>query len=838
MRSRSTSPPPRPSGPAGDAGWRARGRATSPDQTGDRPGRQAGATRWLIVLGAAVVGVGFGWPALGRAWGEPTSPAGAEATVAAVGALATLVASAVAVRSGLGMVGRQRSGWCGIGAGAAIMSIGTIIGALGQGPTHGLILNSGASPVQLGGLALMAVGAAVIPSTVTWSAVSRIDAALVVLAGATLMWLAPLRTDRGPQGGLTQVLRGEPGAAVAVVLILVGAVMLVRCTPGRGAGIWLLTAALLAYPAAVYTALVGRGIDAGGAALRVSELWWLIGPVFLYGAARRAGAARSAAGRHSRHIQHRRHSQHRRDSQRGERNGESGGALAALAVIVTLTAVAFHETVMTSLDLTMLAMGVLTVVLAGGRMWVLQSRQVRLQTELHDLAGELADEARRDGLTGLGNRLGLDERLQRTLGDPGEHGVSVFYIDVDNFKTVNDVLGHRAGDELLVQLSVRLTDVLGGDVFRVGGDEFVAVREDLDGDRSSAVAAGVVAAMAPPITVDGHPISAGVSIGLARSHTRSPGDQDDRRSDDADGLLRRADLALYRAKELGRGRSAVYDGWLQERADRRLSLEQSLRRTIDREPDERAVFDVTYEPIVELPTRRVVGAEAVLRWGTSEHGLLLHDQLMVVAADGGMVAEVTKASLQAAIAPAADVLLGDGTPLRLAVNLSAQEVGYGGLVDTVVDTVATTGIDPAQIEFEVTERVLMDPAAGPTLDALVTLGAGLVVRDFGTGSWSLRRLGRFPDPTIKVDRSFVVGLGGNSDDQMIMEAVAELATELGFTITADGVMHDDQAIALERLGTARAQGPLFGIALHWDDFAARHVTRRGVGVGGPRGTDA
>jgi diguanylate cyclase (GGDEF)-like protein len=690
--------------------------------------------------------------------------------------------------------GRFRVGGTAIAVGAAVVAVGTAAIALAGEPMDGMIARSGATPIQLVGIAVMTCGALALPSSVVWSAVSRIDVALVLLAGTALMWLAPLRTIHGPSGALVDVLRGEPAITLTVVLMLTGAVMLVRCTPGGRPGIWPLTMAVIAFPAGMYNAAMGLG-TANSSTVQASEVWWLIGPVLLLGAGCRAIGAE------------------RRDEARVEPEGEASGVLPALSVIVSLTCAAFHEQVMTSLDAVMMAIGVVTVMVAALRLGLLQSHQARLQDELQELAGTLADEARTDQLTGLGNRLGLEEHLGRSLADPTGHGVSLFYIDVDNFKTVNDALGHKAGDRLLVDLSVRLTDVLGSGVFRIGGDEFVAVRDDLDDERAEALAAALVAALSPPVNVDGRPVSAAASIGLARS---SGG------SDDADSLLRRADLALYRAKELGRARSAVYDGWLQERADRRLSLQQGLRRAI-----QDGEFEVRYQPVVELATGRVVAAEASVRWDTADHGLLLPDEFLPVAAEAGLVPEISAMALRASMSRLADAVLDDGTPLRLAVNLGAQEMAYGGLVEDIRTVLHGSGVDPSRIELEVTERVVMDPASAPTLDGLVALGATVTVRDFGTGSSSLRRLGRFPDPTIKVDRSFVAGLGRRSDDQLIMEAVAELATELGFTVTADGVTQEVQATELARLGADRAQGWWFGHAVPWAEFVARHLVGSG-----------
>jgi diguanylate cyclase (GGDEF)-like protein len=782
--------------------------ATSDRRAPERPplaSRPAGMAMFSLVL----VAVALGWATLRSDGGFRGIDSGA-VPVTVLGAVATLGAAAAVFRAASTRVGRSRQAWAAAGAGPVLLAAGTVVLVVGGHPASAETATTiTGHTLQVGGLVLISVAAALMPATARPTAVTHIDTALVVLAGLSLMWLAPLRTSQGPVGGLTEVVRHDPWAVSAAVAILVGAAMVVRCTPGRRPELRPLVVALLAYPAAIYTALVADDTGVVTVAARVSQLWWLVAPVVLLGAGSRAWST------------------WREPPNKEARAERLTSGLPAVAVVVTLACVAVHQRVMTSLDPVMMIVGALTVLLAAARLRLLQAQQTRLLEELHDLAGELGDQARRDELTGLGNRLALEERLHEALRRVPEHGVSAFFVDVDNFKNVNDALGHDAGDRLLVELSLRLTDVLGGDVFRIGGDEFVAVRDDLDESRAEVMAGALVATLAPPVAIDGRPVSAASSVGLARSRPRDSGDGPDRRPDDGEGLLRRADLALYRAKELGRSRWASYDSWLQDRADRRLHLQHGLRRALDRDE-----FELRFQPIVDLPTRQVVGAEALLRWDTPDHGLLLPDEFLPLAAEAGLLPEIGRVVLRTAVARLDGAVLHDGSPLWLAINVSAQEVAHDGLVDDVITALRDRDVAPHRLHLEFTERVVTDPATTATIDRLGTTGVGLTVQDFGTAASSLRRLSSLPDPTIKVDRSFVAGLGRRRGDRLVLEAVAELADDLGITLTADGVSQEVQAAELLRLGAVRAQGWLFGPAVAWTDFAAAHLdVSEGVALG-------
>ncbi len=768
-------------------------RDTAPHDTAPR---DTVALAWF--LGGLVL-VLAGWPVVARLLGADPGPVVRTALVAVTGSLLTVVAAGVTLRAAASRGGRNRLAWGSIGIGTFLLAVGTLGAVLSGATPLGEVAATGNNALQSAGLVCCIVGAAAVPSALPRTGVSRIDGLLVAMAGLSLMWLAPLRSERGTISGLGQVLERDPWAVLDVVLILVAAVMLARCAPGRRPELRLLVPALLLYPASAYTALVGSTGSLEGPSALTAQLWWITAPVLLFGAGRRAWtrwqepvAVQARAARVHAHLP-------------------------AVAVLVTLAAVALHQRVMTSVDPVMMGIGVTAVLLAAVRVSLLQAEQADLMAELGGLAGELADQARTDALTGLGNRLALERRLADALDRAPADGVSVFFIDLDNFKNVNDALGHDAGDRLLVELALRLTDVLGSDVYRIGGDEFIAVREDLDPGRAEAVASALVAALSPPVPIDGRQVAAAASIGLARSTPRND-EGGDRRPDDGPALLRRADLALYRAKELGRGRWASYDSWLQERADRRLRLQQGLHHAL-----ERGEFEVRYQPIVELATRQVVGAEALVRWNSPEYGLLLPEEFLPIAAEAGLLPAIGRSVLELTVGHLRHARLRSGELLWVAVNLSSQEVAHPGLVDDISQVLALRGVAPHRVRLEIDEGVVMDRGAAGVLDQLVALGVGLTVQDFGTGPSSLRLLGRYPAPTIKVDRSFVAGLGRRRDDRVILEAVADLAADLGLVFVAEGVTQETQAAELWQLGAVRAQGWLFGQAVPWDRFAEAHL---------------
>ena len=497
-----------------------------------------------------------------------------------------------------------------------------------------------------------------------------------------------------------------------------------------------------------------------------------------------------------------------------ERTGRFQRWVPVLALFVALTTVVAHEYIERGADFPTLVLGATCVTLAIYRLSILERDQRRLASDLQRVAERLEVEAHSDALTGLGNRAGLSEHLAAALERGTVPGIAVFYIDVDHFKSVNDGLGHEGGDELLIEIAERLRNVLGDTVFRLGGDEFVAVREDLEREQSEAVAAALVAAMEQPVHVLGRRLRAAVSVGLARSEVRRLPEQaadsgwPSRRPDSPEGLLRRADLALYRAKELGRGRWAAYDPWLQQRADRHLQMQQGLHRAVTNHE-----IDVYFQPVIELSTRQIVGAEALVRWRSPDHGLVLPNDFLPAAANAGLLPEIGRLVIEAVEEKLREV----GDQVSISVNLSPPELSHPAVVARLTAVAART---PAgRLWVGVHEASVVDEATSRTLRKLREHGVRVVVEGFGAGPSSLRYLADYPADAIAVDRSFVDGLGVEEHDTTIVEAVAQLGRELGLILSAQGVTDERQAQTLGELGYHNATGWLFGRPMPWPDFA-------------------
>jgi diguanylate cyclase (GGDEF)-like protein/PAS domain S-box-containing protein len=426
---------------------------------------------------------------------------------------------------------------------------------------------------------------------------------------------------------------------------------------------------------------------------------------------------------------------------------------------------------------------------------------------LHDISERkafehrLAHQAAHDPLTGLPNRVLLLERLEAALARARRHNhrVAVLFLDLDHFKVVNDSLGHGLGDRLLIAIAERLALALrpGDIVARFGGDEFVVLCEDLVSPQDAiAIAERVDEALAAPFVIDDTEVFVGVSIGIALP-------------DDADAepetLIRDADAAMYRAKDRGRARWEMFDNAMRASAVDRLDIENALRRAL-----ERRELRVFYQPMIDLRTGRIDGVEALLRWEHPERGLLLPGDFITVAEETGLIVPIgawvlDQACRQVQRWHASSERTGS---LRVSVNISGRQLGHPRLVDDVATALADTGIDPADVELEITESVLMDDVemSAETLGRLHALGVKLAVDDFGTGYSSLSYLRRFPVDLLKVDRSFVDGLGTDPGDSAIVTAIITLAHTLGLSAVAEGVESALQLAELRRLDCDRGQG--------------------------------
>ena len=422
-------------------------------------------------------------------------------------------------------------------------------------------------------------------------------------------------------------------------------------------------------------------------------------------------------------------------------------------------------------------------------------------SERKEIEHRLAHQAMHDPLTGLPNRALLLDRLDRALrrARRNQRRVAVLFLDLDHFKVVNDSLGHGLGDRLLIAIADRLQAALrpADTVARFGGDEFVVLCEDLVSQQDAvAIAERVNEAVSGPFVIDDVEVFVGVSIGIA-----FPDDSDA----DPETLIRDADAAMYQAKDRGRARWVIFDNAMRASAVDRLDIENALRRALDRRE-----LRVYYQPMIELSSGQLTGVEALLRWEHPERGLLLPGDFITVAEETGLIVPIGSWVLDQACRQVQrwQASMPDLPPLVLAVNLSGRQLGHPRLVDDVAAVLAETGIDPSHVDLEITESVLMDDVemSEETLGRLKKLGVKLVVDDFGTGYSSLSYLRRFPVDVLKVDRSFVDGLGSDPGDSAIVTAVVTLAHALGLHAVAEGVETLEQLSELRRLGCDSAQG--------------------------------
>lgn len=421
-----------------------------------------------------------------------------------------------------------------------------------------------------------------------------------------------------------------------------------------------------------------------------------------------------------------------------------------------------------------------------------------------ELGARLAHQVMHDSLTGLPNRALLVDRIDQALGRGGERApgsprAAVLLVDLDRFKVINDGLGHQAGDELLVRVGVRLEQALADDglVFgRFGGDQFVVVVDQPAGvDGAQAVAARLRAALREPFTVERGEAVLTASIGIA---VAGPGD-------DSDALLRNAAAAMYRAKDRGRDRAVLFDDELRVRLLDRLHFENDLRHAIDH-----GELTLSYQPTVSLESGRVIGVEALLRWTHPERGAVGPAEFVPVAEESGLIVPLGAWVLNEAIGQAADWLREvPGHPhFLLSVNLSPRQLNSPDLVPLLQGLLERHQWPAHFLALELTENVLMDDVdtSMEVLHALKDIGVRLAIDDFGTGYSSLSYLERFPFDIVKIDQSFVTGLGSTGGGLAITAAVVLMARSLGLVTVAEGVETKGQSAVLQSLGCDWGQG--------------------------------
>ena len=422
-------------------------------------------------------------------------------------------------------------------------------------------------------------------------------------------------------------------------------------------------------------------------------------------------------------------------------------------------------------------------------------------TERRAMEEQLVRQALHDRLTDLPNRALLVDRLGRALADgPRSGSLAVLYLDIDGFKVINDSLGHEPGDTVLVELARRLEALMRphDTVARFGGDEFVVLCVELEHPAEALhVAERLQQGISAPIDIDGAEVVVSVSVGIAVSSAAD---------DTASDLLRDADAAMYRAKREGRARSVLFAEAMRVEALTRLETEVELRRALTS-----GELLLHYQPVVDLATGALVGYEALLRWQHPTRGLVLPAEVIPIAEESGLIVPLGEWVLQEACQQLAQ-WHAHVPGLSMAVNLSGIQIADSAVVERLGSVLTATGVDPSCVSLEITESVLMRDAhqALGVLKAFKKLGVRLSVDDFGTGYSSLSYLKRFPVDVLKVDRSFVDGLGSDLDGQAIVRAIIALARSLGMSVVAEGIETPVQLHALQELGCAHGQGFLLG----------------------------
>ena len=452
--------------------------------------------------------------------------------------------------------------------------------------------------------------------------------------------------------------------------------------------------------------------------------------------------------------------------------------------------------------------GLATVSIALGVAW---SVFAGLRRKVNEAVSDLRRMAWYDPVTQLPNRNLFMQRLRDAVSAAreGRRGVAVLFIDLDNFKLVNDSLGHEAGDVLLAAVAERLRGLprVGDSVCRLGGDEFAILLHPCGRGEARAMAERALKAISLPLLVYEQELYVGGSIGIARF----PED-----GMDATALLRCADTAMYQAKDNGRNNFQFYAADMNLKALQQFAIETSLRRALERE--EMLLY---YQPLVDVGTRAIVGVEALLRWKSEEFGTFASSDFIAVAEESGLIDQIGHWALTAACRQMREWRDAGLSGLTVSVNLSPRQFHNGDLVQQVRNALTESGLEPGALELEITESVLIkhNMEAIEKLTELADLGVKLAIDDFGTGYSSLSYLKRLPIHRLKIDRSFVRESHIDPDDAAIAAAIIGMAAGLGIEVTAEGVENEEQLAFLKQAGCQIVQGYYFGSPLPAEELA-------------------
>jgi diguanylate cyclase (GGDEF)-like protein/PAS domain S-box-containing protein len=427
-------------------------------------------------------------------------------------------------------------------------------------------------------------------------------------------------------------------------------------------------------------------------------------------------------------------------------------------------------------------------------------------TEVRSNADRFAQLARQDVMTGLPNRLALEERLPTQLERAlHEHeSVAVLFVDLDRFKNINDTLGHHAGDDLLRAVAQRMTARIENraTIYRPGGDEFVIVVDGIKHKRTiAAISMDVLQAFAEPFQINNRELFVTASLGASIFPQNAQ---------TADELIAFADSAMYRAKESGRNTAKFYDGTMHAHVLERMGLEQDLRQALAR-----GELRLLFQPVVDMATRRITGAEALIRWQHPLLGELSPATFIPIAEETGVIVDISRWVLREACSKAAHIRRNGAPGFQINVNLSPRDFYEQDLAATLAAVLAETGLPAEALSLEVTENVVLNDLALDTLNRIAKMQVNIVVDDFGTGYSSLSYIKRLPVKAIKIDKTFIDDVALDPYDQGIVKAIATLGNTLGLRVIAEGIESESQYQFLCSLKCEYAQGFFFYRPLPW-----------------------
>ncbi len=424
-------------------------------------------------------------------------------------------------------------------------------------------------------------------------------------------------------------------------------------------------------------------------------------------------------------------------------------------------------------------------------------------TEMKSKEEQIRYQAHHDALTGLPNRGLLTDRIKMAISRAKrlDTRLALFYLDLDNFKTVNDSLGHAIGDKILLKATERISDIFRSQdtISRLGGDEFVILVENVKDEMHLInIIEKLFAGFAAPFIIDGTELHITTSLGI----TIFPDD-----GEDAGTLIKNADMAMYQAKAEGRNGYHMYRQEMHDRAQRRLTVENALRHGVNARE-----FAVYYQPKINLDTGMVYGLEALVRWPRPDGSVISPAEFIPLAEETGLIVDIGKIVLETACKDIQTLTAHSEQPLVVSINLSGRQLKHPDILDDIRAITTSSSPIPLKLEFEITESTLMDDVDGTVeiLQEISNMGFSLSIDDFGTGYSSLAYLKSFPINTLKIDRSFITEITVNDEDASIVRTIIDMSRNLSLDVVAEGVEYPEQSRMLKELGCSRIQGFLYG----------------------------